>query len=153
MVGFELNLIRGKVVWAFVAGVSVVHPRLAIHFLERLFSLTQITISLWLWLHFLLECPSCWLRWPLTSSPSEFSIESSALCSWSNSFAGSPVFFSLRYSAWVQSLLMVVNILKQDCSFGTKAFLVSCYCSEFLVERTLWAFRGTNGFYCLNTRG
>ena len=113
MVGWELNLIRGKVAWAFVAGVLVVHSRLAFHFLEKLFSLTQIIVlSLWLRLHFLLECPSCWLRWPLTSSPSEFSIESMALCSWSNSLAGSPVFFSLRFSAWVQLSLMVVNILK-----------------------------------------
>ena len=122
-------------------------------FLRGCFPLRRLVLSIWLWLRFLLECPSYCLRWPLTSSPSEFSIESSAVSSWSNSFAGSPVFFSLRFSAWVQSSLMVVNILKQGCSFGTKAFLASCYCSEFLVERTLWAFRGTTGFYCLNTRG
>ena len=53
MVGFELNLIRGKVAWAFVAGVSVVHSRLAIHFLERLFSLTQISVITY-------GCLFCW---------------------------------------------------------------------------------------------
>ena len=30
--------------WAFVAGVSVVHSRLADHFLERLFSFTHISV-------------------------------------------------------------------------------------------------------------
>ena len=30
--------------WAFVAGVSVVHFRLAVHFLDRLFSFTQISV-------------------------------------------------------------------------------------------------------------
>ena len=30
--------------WAFVAGVLVVHFRLAIHFLERLFSFMQISV-------------------------------------------------------------------------------------------------------------
>ena len=86
-------------------------------FLRGCFPLCRLVSSLWLWPCFLLECPSCWLHWPLTSSPSEFSIESSALSSWSNSFAGLPVFFSWRFSAWVQLSLMVVNILKQDLQF------------------------------------
>ena len=83
--------------------------------------------SLWLWLHFLLECPGCGLRWPFTSLPSEFTIESSAHSSLSSSVAESLVFFLSRFVARVELSLMIVIFLNQDCSFGTKAFLVSCY--------------------------
>ena len=69
--------------------------------LRGCFPLHRLVLSLWLWLRFLLECASCcWVgRSPVRHLGLVLSHRrSTALSSWSNSFAGPPVFFSLRFS-------------------------------------------------------
>ena len=37
------------------------------------------------------------------------------------------VLFNFSSASFYQATLMVIQVVKEDCNFGTKAFLVSCF--------------------------
>ena len=92
---------------AFVAGVSVVHSRLAVHFLKRLFSLTQISVITLAMAAFSAGVRQLLLSWPLTSSPSGFSIESSALYG---------ALFVVKFFRWTACVLFF-EVFPLGCSY------------------------------------
>ena len=52
------------------------------------------------------------------------------LASQSRSSSNCSVLFNFRSASFYQATLMVIQVVKEDCNFGTKAFLVSCYLGQ-----------------------